>query len=163
MKKKWLFVIIPVVALLIALSPVAAYLGIVFVNNGIANHVEKELKNYPLPEETVFMDSISIAGKLVGNGNGMQYMGSILLVSDLTEEELYEYYSQSFSYVEVRKQETQALDFIHNNRGFEPYCFELFSDPAHQDHYSITCWGSPKDVGLERFSTVLVNMDLRGH
>ena len=160
MKKKRLFVIIPVVALLIALSPVAAYLGIVFANNGIANHVEKELKNYPLPEETVFMDSISIAGKLVGNGNGMQYMGSILVVSDLTEEELYEYYSQSFQYVEVRKQASQSIDFIHNKHG---YSFELFGDPAHHDHYSITCWGSPKDVGLESFSTVLVNMDLRGH
>ena len=158
MKKKVLFVIIPVVALLIALSPVAAYLGIVFANNGIANHVERELKNYPLPEKTIFMDSVSIAGKLVGNGNGMQYMGSILVVSDLTEEELYEYYSQSFDNVEVRKQESHVIDFVNTD-----YCFELFGDPKYHDHYSVTCWGSPKDVGLERFSAVLMNVDLRGH
>ena len=151
--------IITVVALLIALSPVAAYLGIVCVNNGIAGHVERELKNYPLPEKTIFMDSVSIAGKLVGNGNGMQYMGSILVVSDLTEEELYEYYSQSFNYVEVRKQESQVIDFI-NVSG---YSFELFGDPEHHDHYTVTCWGSPKDIGLGEFATVLLNMDLRGH
>ena len=103
MKKKWFF-IIPIVALLIALSPIAAYFGIVAANNSIANRVEKELKSYPLPEDTLFLDSVSLAGKLVGNGNGMQYMGSILVISDLTEEELYEYYSQSFGNVEVRKQ-----------------------------------------------------------
>lgn len=159
MKKKWLYIFIPIVALLITLSPIAAYFGIVAANNGIANHVEKELKSYPLPEDAILFDSVSLTGKLVGNGNGMQYMGSILLISDLTEEELYEYYSQSFDYVEVRKQESQVIDFI-NVSG---YSFELFGDPNHHDHYSVTCWGSPKDIGLGEFATVLLNMDLRGH
>ena len=158
MKKKWFF-IIPIVALLIALSPIAAYFGIVAANNSIANRVEKELKSYPLPEDTIFLDSVSLAGKLVGNGNGMQYMGSILVISDLTEEELYEYYSRSFGNVEVRTQASQAIDFI-NSSG---YNFELFGDPNHHDHYSITSWGSPENIGLGRFTTVLLDMDLRGH
>lgn len=157
MRNKRLFIIL--IALLIILSPIAGYLSIVVVNNSIANHVEKELKSCPLPEDTIFFGSVSIAGKLVGNGNGMQYMGSILLISHLTEEELYEYYSQSFDYVEVRKQESHSIDFI-NKSG---YSFELFGDPNYHDHYSITCWGSPGDVGLGEFATVLLNMDLRGH
>ena len=159
MKKKRFFIIVSVVAFLIALSPIAVYLGIVFVNNGIANHVEKELKNYPLPEDTIFFGSISLAGKLVGNGNGMQYMGSILVISDLTEEELYDFYSEAFHYIEVRKQETQKIDFLNSSE----YSFELFGDPEHHDHYSITCWGSPGDLGMGEFVTTLLDMDLRGH
>lgn len=158
MKKKWLILVI-VIAVLLVSSPIAAYMGIVVVNNGIANHVEKELKSYPLPADTIFLDSVSIAGKLVGNGNGMQYMGSVLVVSDWDQEQLYEYYSQAFDNVEVRKQESQVIDFIDQSG----YNFELYGDPNHHDHYSITCWGSPADVGLDKLATVLVYMDLRGH
>lgn len=159
MKKKRVFTIILIVVLLISLSPVAVYFGIILANNGIASHVEKELKDYPLPEDTVFLDSVSIAGKLVGNGNGMQYMGSILVVSDLSEEELYAYYSQSFDDIEIRKQETPVIDFLNSQQ----YRFELYGDSDQHTHYSVTCWGAPKDVGLGEWMTVLLDMDLRGH
>ena len=159
MQKKNLFAIILLVVFVVTSLPVAAYFGIVVTNNSIANQLEKELKVYPLPDNTVFLDSISIAGKLVGNGNGMQYMGSVLVSSDLSEEELYEYYSESFDNVEVRKQESAAIDFL-NSAG---YGFELFGDPDHHAHYSVTCWGSPKDVGMGKWMTVLLDMDLRGH
>lgn len=153
MKKKSLSVIV-IIALLLALS--AVYLGIVVANNSIANRVEKELKAHPLPEDTLLFDSVSIAGKLVGNGNGMQYMGSILVVSDLSEEELYEYYSQSFEYIEVRKQESQKIDFLNTSS----YSFELFADPEHYNQYSVTCWGAPK---TGKWIRALLDMDLRGH
>ena len=138
---------------------VVFYAGIVFTNNRIAAKVEKELRTAPLPEDTVLLDSLSIAGKLVGNGNGMQYMGSILVISDLTEEELYDFYSEAFHYIEVRKQETQKIDFLNSSE----YSFELFGDPEHHDHYSITYWGSPGDLGMGEFVTTLLDMDLRGH
>ena len=158
MNKKVRITILMVTSFVI-LFLIASYFGIMVVNNSIANRVEKELKSYPLPEQTVFLDSVSIAGKLVGNGNGMQYMGSILVVSDRSEEELYEYYSQSFDYVEVRKQESQKIHFINS----VDYSFELFADPNHHMHYSITCWGSPKDIGLGESAAVVLNLDLRGH
>lgn len=99
MKKAWIIGLC-IVALLL---PVALYGGIVITNNVIAHGMAKELKSAPLPEGTILMDSFSLAGKLVGNGNGMQYMGSILVISPLSEEELYDYYSEAFDYVEVRK------------------------------------------------------------
>ena len=40
------------------------------------------------------IESISRAGKLTGNGNGMQYFGAILIRSDLSLEELDAYYSR---------------------------------------------------------------------
>lgn len=159
MKKKQVFILLLIVVFLITLSPVAAYFGLILANNGIANHVEKELKDYPLPEDTVFLDSVSIAGKLVGNGNGMQYMGSILVVSDLSEEELYAYYSQAFENIEVRTQETPVIDFLNSHQ----YRFERYGDSGDHTHYSVTGWGAPKDAGLGQWMTVLLNMDLRGH
>lgn len=147
-------------AVLLIGSVVALYIGMVITNDVIAANVERELLKMPLPGDTILMDSVSIAGKLVGNGNGMQYMGSILVISHLSEEELYDYYSEAFDYVEVRKQETQKIDFINS----QDYSFELFGDPNHHDHYSVTCWGSPEDVGIGGFlATVLLNFDLRGH
>ena len=74
------------VILLIAL-PIVSYFGIVVTNNSIANNIEKSLVEYKLPTNTELVDSISIAGKLTGNGNGMQYMGAILVESELNEEE----------------------------------------------------------------------------
>ena len=65
-----------------------------FLDNGIdtiivrSEKIEKDLVSYELPTNTKLVDSISVAGKLAGNGNGMQYMGSVLVVSDLSEEEL---------------------------------------------------------------------------
>ena len=50
--------------------------------------MEKELCETPLPEKTELIESISRAGKLTGNGNGMQYFGAILIRSDLSLEEL---------------------------------------------------------------------------
>lgn len=68
-------------------------ISIPLVNNYIAARVANRLKNIPLPEETEYVESISQAGKLVGNGNGMQYFGCILVRSELNEEELQAYYA----------------------------------------------------------------------
>ena len=96
----------------------------------------------------------SVAGKLVGSGNGMQYMGSILVSTDLNEQELYEYYSENFAYIEVYKQEESKLDFI-----MFDYSFDKF--PKNKTNcYSVTCWGSqPKN----KIFAWLLDFDLRGH
>ena len=77
MLKKLLVVIIFIVVISISLFVVV----IPLTNNHYAKQVEKELRETPLPEKTEIIDSVSLAGKLVGNGNGMQYFGAILLKS----------------------------------------------------------------------------------
>ncbi len=141
------------------LLPAILYSGIVIANNAIAKDIERTLKEAPLPEDTVLLDSISIAGKLVGNGNGMQYMGSILIISDLSAEELQDFYGKTFENVQVRQQKTPMIDFINTNT----YSFELYGDPNHSNHYSITCWESAKDAGASGWIATLLNLDLRGH
>ena len=71
-----------VLALLLMLIP----LSIPLVNNGWAAQVKNRLIETPLPENAQCIDSLSCAGKLTGNGNGMQYLGAILIRSELTYE-----------------------------------------------------------------------------
>ena len=67
---------------------IGGVISIPLINNHTAYKVEKELCETPLPEKTELIESISRAGKLTGNGNGMQYFGAILIRSDLSLEEL---------------------------------------------------------------------------
>ena len=67
-------------------------MSIPIVNDYCAYMVEKKLCAAPLPENTQLIDSVSKAGKLTGNGNGMQYLGAILIQSELTMEQLDSYY-----------------------------------------------------------------------
>lgn len=62
------------------------------VNNNTARKTANELLDIPLPDDTEFIETVYKAGKLVGNGNGMQYFGAILIKSELSLEELKEYY-----------------------------------------------------------------------
>ena len=57
------------------------------VNDNVAKKTADELVEIPLPNNTAFIESIYKAGKLVGNGNGMQYFGAILIKSELSVEE----------------------------------------------------------------------------
>lgn len=153
---KRIFVIL--ITLIIAL-PIISYIGIVITNNSIADRIEKKLVAYQLPPNTELVDSISIAGKLTGNGNGMQYMGSILVESDLSKEELKEYYNLEFDYVEVRKQESANIDFIHSSY----YSFNDFSETKKVLYYSITCWDNDRREKYGNIITELLDFDIRGH
>ncbi|MGN1179921.1 MAG: hypothetical protein ACI4SD_01815 [Suilimivivens sp.] len=122
------------------------------VNDYTALRTAKELEKIPMPEQTELVECISRAGKLVGNGNGMQFLGCILIKSNLTLEELKAYYS---AYAEkewecvVEKQTTQELQFLdHVNI--------LFDTEIKEDNYYIVySWGE----GMEFFS----EFDIRGH
>ena len=86
-------IIIGIIILFILLI-IGLPLYIVLMNNEIANRTTEELANIQLPENTQMVDTISIAGKVSGNGNGMQYFGAVLLKTNLSEEELDTYYQQ---------------------------------------------------------------------
>lgn len=150
-------IVIYFLILLIA-SPFITYIGIVITNNSIAHKAEKALVAYKLPQNTELIDSISIAGKLTGNGNGMQYMGSILVASDLSEERLKEYYDAEFGYVEVRKQDSPTIDFIHS----KGCSFKGFSKNGN-NYYSITYWENNRKEKYGALICELLDIDIRGH
>ncbi len=87
--KKFKIIIIGIVVLL-----VLTIISIPLINNFKAYKVKNELLNIPLPEKTEIVESISKAGKLSGNGNGMQYLGAMLICSDLPFGDLKTYYEK---------------------------------------------------------------------
>ena len=81
------------VGILAAVVLIGGVISIPLINNYTAYKVERALCEIPLPEEAELIESLSQAGKLTGNGNGMQYFGAILIRSDLSLKELDAYYS----------------------------------------------------------------------
>ena len=148
MLKKILSVTICIFAISISMFVV----GIPLANNHYAKQVEKELRETPLPEKTEIIDSVSQTGKLVGNGNGMQYFGAILLKSKLPLNDLEDYYSvyqkNEWSYV-VEPQENQSITVVeHSKISFS----EMVDDEA---YYIVYSWGDGPDL--------LEELDFRGH
>lgn len=124
------------------------------VNNAIALSVEKDLKKLPLPENTELVESISKAGKLIGNGNGMQYFGAVLIKSELSQEELSLYYAnyrQGLFDCLIEPQTEPEISVASRSLSFQ-----------HKDYdgtyYIVYTWGDAPDWMQD-----LLDTDLRGH
>ena len=119
------------------------------INNLSAWKTGQEVARLPLPPDTEIKERFSRAGKLNGNGNGMQFLGGILIRSGLTLEELQDYYaSVGDSYI-VERQETRELAMVEHDRAF------LETDVSRGGYYVVYTWGN----GIFPF----YGLDLRGH
>ena len=138
--------------MLAAVVLIGGVISISFINNNIAYKVEKELCETPLPEKTELRESISRAGKLTGNGNGMQYFGAILIRSDLSLEELDAYYSGYRSNeweCLVETQEGQSIEVIDHET------LQFSEEIKDSGYYILYSWGSG--------NSLLEELDIRGH
>ena len=143
---------IKLVGILAAVVLIGSVISIPLINNHTAYKMEKALCEIPLPEETELIESLSQAGKLTGNGNGMQYFGAILIKSELSLEELETYYSDYRSneweyFVEI--QEGQSIKVIEHKA---LQCSEEIEDSG---YYIVYSWGSG--------NSLLKELDIRGH
>lgn len=138
-------VVVVVAVLIVSQSVVAA------ANDAAARDIETQLRDAPLPGDAEVLDSTSLAGKLSGNGNGMQYLGAILIRSDQTASELQEFYdAQAVAedlWVEVTTGD--GLSGLHRTPGF-------LGGPAEPGTYIVFSWGDGPGEPFESF-------DLRGH
>lgn len=143
---------IKLVGILAAAVLIGSVISIPLINNHTAYKVEKALCEIPLPEETELIESLSQAGKLTGNGNGMQYFGAILIRSDLSLEELETYYSDyrsnEWEYL-VEIQEGQSIEVI------EHRALQFSEEINGSGYYIVYSWGSGKSL--------LEELDIRGH
>ena len=138
--------------MLAAVVLIGGVISISFINNNIAYKVEKELCETPLPEKTELIESISRAGKLTGNGNGMQYFGAILIRSDLSLEELDAYYSGYRSNeweCLVETQEGQSIEVIDHET------LQFSGEIKDSGYYILYSWGNG--------NSLLEELDIRGH
>lgn len=121
------------------------------VNDGISRKTADEIAGLPLPKDTELMESVYKAGKLTGNGNGMQYFGAILIKSDLSLEELKEYYSRlaqnEWDYI-VEEQRDPDIKVIEHGK----LAFETKISPG---YYIVYSWGGN--------NTIFHELDIRGH
>lgn len=141
----WIRVSMVFIALVLLLFSVV----IPFVNNAIALDVENDLKSLPLPEKTTLIESTSKAGKIIGNGNGMQYFGAILIKSDLYPDELAAYYADYDCYVS-----SQPTAAIHTTDGALSFRHEEYDET----YFIVYRWGSAPDWARD-----WLNTDVRGH
>lgn len=127
-------------------------ISIPIVNNDIANKTATSIKEIELPNNTQYIETFSEAGKLIGNGNGMQYIGGILIKSELSLQDLQLYYSQ---YAKndweciVEKQTNKNILFIEHEK------VSLNSDINGDTYYVVYSWGDNDSIYSE--------LDLRGH
>lgn len=129
-------------------------LSIPLVNDWTAKKVAQDLLDLPTPENTVVVDSVSRAGKLTGNGNGMQYFGAILVESELSSDELDTFYKQFRNHewdCIVVSQKQPQLDFLEYNDELR-FCKY---DQEEGNFFIIYSWGN----GVSPFNL----LDIRGH
>ncbi|MBR5523992.1 MAG: hypothetical protein IKU51_01830 [Clostridia bacterium] len=144
-------IVVAVFLLLIALAvPVA--------NNGVALGVERQLKSLPLPADTEIVESTSVAGKLVGNGNGMQYFGALLLYSECSLEELQAFYAAHQTEDGTYRVEPQVGFDIRPQGEFLMGNVTFNTDADTDGYYVLYAWGS-----APRWAQDWLDLDVRGH
>ena len=143
MKHVWLIILI------LTLLTAVLLISIPFVNDYTTARLEKALLNAPLPDGAVLIDHASAAGKLIGNGNGMQYLAVIVIRTDLSFDELEAHYSALRS----RSDDFLVLSATETNRLPNDKLDLLPQYP--NDAYLIYTWGAS--------NFPLRNLDLRAH
>ena len=144
------------VVCLIVFTVVIAFLSVLtaapIVNDHVAKKTAEELAGLPLPDSTEFIEMVYQAGKLVGNGNGMQYFGAALIKSELSLEEIKEYYSKyaenEWEYVVENQTDKNVKIIEHAELTFK-------TDIEGDDYYIVYSWGVN--------NTIFHEFDIRGH
>lgn len=100
-----------------------------------------------LPPGTTYIESFSKADKIVGNGNGIQYLGGILIRSDQPIEELKNYYhayaKKDWEFlVESQVGNTLILEG-------EITRLKLKSEVNGEHYYIVYSWGDPSPLLME--------------
>ena len=144
--------IILILSLIIIIGLIAVPFVISGTNDKAAQNIVTEIKSIPLPENTSIVDEVSAAGKLSGNGEGMQYFGAVLLKSELSLEDLQAYYGKyaqsKYSNIVACQEDKRIKVVEHKELNFNT---EIDKD---NDYYIVYTWGDNDSIASE--------LDLRG-
>lgn len=139
------------VALLMMVFVVMPF-SIAIINDFLASDTLKEIKSAGLPENTKLLSEYAVAGKVSGNGNGMQYFGAVLIKSDLDVSKIQEYYEKSDCEisVQVKAQESDKITVLNSEHYFDGVDGQSF-----ENCYIVYGYGSGGNS--------ILDLDLRGH
>lgn len=107
------------------------------INNLRLFFLTKQLMDYTLPAQTEVLENDSVCGKLNGNGNGMDFLTTILIKSDLSLEELQKHYS----FAKVIEQKGRKLDSQYLEHG-EIYYSELKDVTNYENYFVVMIYDS---------------------
>lgn len=125
---------------------------VVLQNDAVARSVADRLSALPLPPGAERVAVASKAGKLVGNGNGMQYLGAMLIRSDASPETIAAFYGtqgEIGSGISV----TRRVDL---REGEGSVAADLVGASDRPDEHVVSAWDEPPSWVHDEF-------DLRGH
>lgn len=143
---------------ILLLSP-AIFIGVLFllifisgpINDRISVNFVRELKQKPLPEKTVIVEENAIADRICGNGDGVQYCGALLLQSELSFDELKEYYQSQFA-------DNEDYNIVEYKTIDESYLEEVhafhFNTKKDDNYYILYAW--------DNYSSIFTYLDGRG-
>lgn len=126
--------------------------GLIFftpiINDNVAKEVARSIREIQLPDNTEYVESFFQAGKLAGNGNGMQYLGGILIKSDCTLQDLQAYYSQH--------EQDELAYIVEEPAAFLQHEYIALNENIEKDgYYIVYSWGFSDSLFAE--------LDIRGH
>lgn len=139
----------------ICLAAVLLFALVPFVNNALAYRTAKAVKSVTLPRDTVYSESFYTAGKLTGNGNGMQYLGGILVKSELSADELADYYANQPGCAERIRVKPQTGQTVAAAEREAP---DLRTPIQEDGFYIVYAWGDQPG-----WLSPFLDLDMRGH
>ena len=158
MKKR----ITAILAVMLALATLFS-LTVLVGNNLVAKEQMKRLLSCELPNGSLLLDSASIAGKQAGNGNGMQWLGAVLIETDqrFSEEALCQWYGNQMRLDESN----ERIDiFAQDSPYFYGHRKNRFSSGADGGfYYQISLCKSSVSGFEASFWEKLLNLDPRAH
>ena len=142
--------IISVIGAVILILLLGFGIAVPIVNDHTAKKTAETLADIPLPESAELCETFSAAGKLVGNGNGMQYFGAILIRTETSElDKLQDYYQSQYPGCTVEFQPGSQIQVIEHGS------FSFKTQVGGEVYYIVYAWGHDESIFSE--------LDLRGH
>ncbi len=106
--KRLLFTIALVPALLVLLV-VTLFIVSPILNNITLSSFSKQIYECPLPKNTLLIEAEAVCGKLNGNGNGMDFFACILIKSNMSIEQIKQYYKDK-KFKPAKKDKEHVVD-----------------------------------------------------
>lgn len=123
-------------------------IGVTIVNDINASNHQKDFCKVELPQDTSIVDNEYSIGHFDGNGNGTRYYLSMVIQSNLSLDELKEYYKNFNKYIEIQH-------FNDDTKTNFQFSYDKLTEYP-EDYYLILSIKEPNNL-------LLYELDLRGH